>query len=264
MGVFAYCVLVFLFLILYKYGLVSSIYIAMSIIFFIMLKLISKMNNGISKISKKILLSVDKGISFFFDFAYPGVIILASFLFVLVIALSISCVPLSLLRLLDVINISDVSILFISIALGSISCVYCPKVCHWILKKYSPLKDWREHQYQKFQIDLAIYVVSGKNINLLVNLLYLTYLFFAGFFKIQYHTSLINDSVDYAILKAFLVFMAFSGMVRAYKDNDISPEELSVKMLNIILSSNHYSLDRNIDLESDNNNKKGELQNIIH
>lgn len=64
MGVFAYCVLVFLFLILYKYGLVSSIYIAMSIIFFIMLKLISKMNNRISKISKKILLSVDKGISY--------------------------------------------------------------------------------------------------------------------------------------------------------------------------------------------------------
>lgn len=60
---------------------------------------------------------------------------------------------------------------------------------------------------------------------------------------IQYQTPLISNDVDYAILKAFLVFMAFSGIVRAYKDKDVSSKKLGVKMLSIILSHYHYSLE---------------------
>lgn len=59
---------------------------------------------------------------------------------------------------------------------------------------------------------------------------------------IQYQTPLISNDVDYAILKAFLVFMAFSGIVRAYKDKDVSSKKLGVKMLSIIHSHYHYSL----------------------
>lgn len=178
MEILSCCLLVFIIKILCNHALISVVCIVATIIFIVALEKFSKNNNGISSIANKILLFIYRGISFFFDFAHPGFIVLTSFIFVFLFALSISTVPIFLLRILNVINISNSSIIFISFALGSILCVYCPKLFYWMLKKYSPLKDWGEHEYQKFQIDLAIYVVNGKNINLLVNLAYFGYLFF--------------------------------------------------------------------------------------
>lgn len=143
--------------------------------------------------------------------------------------------------------------LFVTIAIASILSDYCTRLSRWILK-HSPLKDWGEHQYQKYQIDLALYVVNGKNINFL----YFVYLSLSGFFMMQYHTPLVSDTVDFAILKAFLVYMAFSGMVKSYRDKSISSAVLSAKMLNIILASNRYSNDKNQEARPSITNEENE------
>lgn len=101
-----------------------------------------------------------------------------------------------------------------------------------------------EHRYQKYQIELVLYVVNGKNINFLVNFLYLVCLSSSGFCMIQYHAPLFSEIVDSAILKAFLVYMAFSGMVKSYQGKSISSDVLSAKMLSMILASNRYSNDK--------------------
>ena len=241
MGLLTFCLFEFLFFKACDLGIKAFYYIAAVISVLVVLRKVSKFGIKISKIVYKILQYIKKGISFLFDFSYPGFVILASFGMVFIIALSISCVPIFLLKVIQVINISNETALFISVAIGSIFGVYCPKLFRWILKKHSPLKDWGEHDYQKFQINLALYLVNGKNINVIVNLLYFVYLFLTAFCEIEYHTSLINEGVDNAILKAFLVFIAFSGMLRAYKDKDISSEKLAVKMFSIILSRYHLS-----------------------
>lgn len=61
---------------------------------------------------------------------------------------------------------------------------------------------------------------------------------------IQYHAPLFSEIVDSAILKAFLVYMAFSGMVKSYQGKSISSDVLSAKMLSMILASNRYSNDK--------------------
>lgn len=256
MGILLFCLFGCFLAILRNHGLISLVCIVAITIFLVLLEKLSKNDNGISSIANKILLIIYRVFSYSFDFTYPGFIILASFMFVLLFAFSIPFVPISLLRILNVINISDVSILFISLALGSILCVYCPKIFYWMIINHSPLKDWGEHEYQKYQINLAIYVINGKNINLLVNLAYLVYLFISGYCMVQYQTPLISYSVDYAILKAFLVFMAFSGTVRAYKDKDVSSKKLGVKMLGIVLSRYHYYFEDNIETESTDNQVK--------
>ena len=78
----------------------------------------------------------------------------------------------------------------------------------------------------------------------MVNFLYLVYLSSSGFCMIQYHAPLFSEIVDSAILKAFLVYMAFSGMVKSYQGKSISSDVLSAKMLSMILASNRYSNDK--------------------
>lgn len=211
---------------------------------FIILNWLSKTNGIIAKLSQRILNAVYYILSFFMDFAYPGFILFFGLFIVILFSISIPSISISLLNYCNIISLSRATTLFVSVAVASITSVYCTRFTRWILKNHSPLKDWGNHRYQKYQIDLALYVVDGRNINFLVNFLYLIYLSLSGFSMIQYHTPLFSDTVDSAILKAFLVYMAFSGMVKSFRDKSISSDVLSAKMLNVILASNRYSNDK--------------------
>lgn len=210
----------------------------------IILNWLSKTNGTIAKLSQRILNAVYTMLSFFMDFAYPGFILLFGLFIVVISSIAIPLVSFLLLNCFNIISLSNATILFVSIAIASIISVYCTRFSHWILKNLSPLKDWGEHRYQKYQIELALYVVNGKNINFFVNFLYLVYLSLSGFCMIQYHAPLFSEIVDSAILKAFLVYMAFSGMVKSYRDKSISTDVLSVKMLSVIFACNRYSNDK--------------------
>ena len=52
--------------------------------------------------------------------------------------------------------------------------------------------------------------------------------------KIQYNEPLITTNIDSAILKAFLVFIAFSNMVNKSKDVEIKTKPLLDKMIRLI------------------------------
>lgn len=210
----------------------------------IMLNWLSKTNGTIAKLSQRILNAGYTMLSFFMDFAYPGFILFFGLFIVIILSIAIPLVSVLLLNCCNIISLSNATVLFVSIAIASIISVYCTRFSHWILKNFSPLKDWGEHQYQKYQIELVLYVVNGKNINFLVNFLYLVYLSSSGFCMIQYHAPLFSEIVDSAILKAFLVYMAFSGMVKSYQGKSISSDVLYAKMLSMILASNRYSNDK--------------------
>ena len=183
---------------------------------FIILNWLSKTNGIIAKLSIQILNTVYIMLSFFIDFAYPGFILFFGLFIVIIFSIAIPLVLILLLSYCNIISLSGATVLFCSIAIASIISVYCAGLSHWILKNLSPLKDWGEHRYQNYQIDLALYVVNGKNINVLVNFLYLVYLSLSGFCMIQYNAPLFSETLDAAILKAFLIYMAFSGMVKSY------------------------------------------------
>ena len=52
--------------------------------------------------------------------------------------------------------------------------------------------------------------------------------------QIQYNEPLITTNIDSAILKAFLVFIAFSNMVNKSKDVKIKTKPLLDKMIRLI------------------------------
>lgn len=131
-------------------------------------------------------------------------------------------------------NISKSSILFISLVFASITSVYGSRFFHWVIKEFSPLKDWGNHKYEAVRIELALYVINKKNVTFLIYFAYLVFLFLSGFMQIQYNEPLIKENVDSAVLKSFIVFIAFSNMVAKSKETEIEAKPLLTKMLQLI------------------------------
>lgn len=131
-------------------------------------------------------------------------------------------------------NISKSSILFISLVFASITSVYGSRFFHWLIKEFSPLKNWGNHKYEAVRIELALYVINKKNVTFLIYFAYLVFLFLSGFMQIQYNEPLIKENIDSAVLKSFIVFIAFSNMVAKSKETEIEAKPLLTKMLQLI------------------------------
>ena len=60
----------------------------------------------------------------------------------------------------------------------SIVSVHCNFIIHWIIKKWSPLKDWGNHKYESVRTDLALYVTSKNNIHYIISFAYVVFLIY--------------------------------------------------------------------------------------
>ena len=65
----------------------------------------------------------------------------------------------------------------------------------------------------------------------LIYFIYLVYLGISGFLQIENADYLISESFDTAILKAFLVFIAFTNMKAKSKEAEINVKELTKKTM---------------------------------
>jgi hypothetical protein len=64
-------------------------------------------------------------------------------------------------------------------------------------------------------------------------------LIISNFVQIQYNTPLMSIAIDNAVLKSFLVFIAFSNMINKSGEVDIESKFLLNKILKLIES--HYN-----------------------
>lgn len=116
------------------------------------------------------------------------------------------------------------TVLFIMLAWGSVLCSTHP-VTKWIIK-HSPLKDTGNHEYEKHREQLAFYLIHPNNIIFIFYLLYFVFLVISGYRLIQCNAYLLSESFDMAILKAFLVFIAYTNMWVKAKNTEIDAKEL--------------------------------------
>ncbi|HBN04862.1 MAG TPA: hypothetical protein DD434_03605, partial [Bacteroidales bacterium] len=165
---------------------------------------------------------------------FPSITILTSYICLGVYAFGIPMLGVKSLDYLFKLNISWETLLFIALAVGSIVSVYGTRLIHWVIKEHSPLKNWENHKYEAVKTELALYVISKNNINFFIYLAYFTYLSISGLMQIQYNEPLITINVDGAILKAFLVFIAFSNMVSKSKDVEIKAKPLLSKIIRLM------------------------------
>lgn len=146
--------------------------------------------------------------------------------------------PASLLLLADKafnIEISVATVVFIVIVFGTIICVYYPNIVKGVLKKHTPLKNWGNHAYEEYKESLGMLIINSSLIKYLVMLSYLIYLAVSSFMTIHSGVPLINADVDNAVIKAFLVFIAYSNLVKQRSEIDINTETLKTIMVKMII-----------------------------
>lgn len=165
---------------------------------------------------------------------FPAFTIFMSYLMVAIYSLGSPLVIIKAFDYLCNLNFSMSTIVFITLTAGAILCVHRPNFIQWIIKKQSPLKDWGEHKYEPIMQELALYVTHKNNINFFIYTAYFVFFTISGFMEIQYNEALISQDLDKAVLKAFLVFIAYSNMVGKSKEVEIKSKPLLDKIIRLI------------------------------
>ena len=219
-----------------KLGITKCIY------FFIIYLVTYLLFKGIIHYKKnKILTIIDNILSFPYLLIVviePTFTILSSYLFLILFSIIPSMLIVLSLIFLFSINLSIETSVFITLSLASIIGTYGEKYIRWIIKEFSPLKHWGNHKYEEFQEELALYVIKKNNIIFFIYFIYLLYLFISNFIQIQYNRPLITVAIDNAVLKSFLIFIAFSNMINKSNQVDIEAKTLLNKIIKLITS--HY------------------------
>lgn len=162
------------------------------------------------------------------DLMHPFLTIVGTYFMV---ALFAFCVPTIFLAAASIVGWWDLkpeTIVFIVIALGSILSSH-----HSVTKgiiRHTPLKNWGNHTYESHREQLAFYLVHPSNMVFIVYLIYFVFLAISGYMLIQNGKYLISESFDMAILKAFLVYIAYTNMRTKAKETEVEAKELIEKI----------------------------------
>ena len=165
-----------------------------------------------------------------FEIGMPFVTIIGTYLFVVLFAFGVPALLLIGLGKTDMIVLRLETIVFIVFSLGSIICSNYHSMTKWIIR-HSPLQDWGNHRYESYRQELADYLIHPSNIVYALYLVYFLFLAISGFVQIQDGGYLISEGGDAAVIKAFLVFIAFTNMRSKQKDAQMDVKELLQKTL---------------------------------
>lgn len=160
----------------------------------------------------------------FMELVHPFIAIVGTYFFVVLPTFGI---PAFLLICLSKCNIwiqRPETIIFIELALGSILCSTY-SVAKWFIRR-SPLKDWGNHEYEKHREQLAYYLVHPSNMVFLLYFIYFVFLAISGYQLIQFDRFLFSNRIDTSILKAFLVYIAYTNMRVKAKETEVDAKEL--------------------------------------
>lgn len=157
--------------------------------------------------------------------AQPFITILGSYFFVFLFAFGIPALILMGLTHFWDLGILPETIVFLVMAGGTILCTNFYILTQWIIKR-TPLRNMGNHKYESYRERLAFYVIHPSNMIFLLYFLYFVFLFVTGFMQIQYDGSLLHRGYDVAILKAFLVFIAFTNMRTKAKETELDTKVL--------------------------------------
>lgn len=164
----------------------------------------------------------------------PFITIVGTYFFVVMFAFGVPAILLIFLSKLEWLVFKPETIAFIVLALGSILCAHSYRTTKWMVHQ-TPLRDWGNHRYESFREELAVYLIHPSNVVFLLYLAYLVVLALSGYMQIENGSYLISESFDAAILKAFLVFIAFTNMRNKAKDAEIDTKQLLGKTMRLFV-----------------------------
>lgn len=169
---------------------------------------------------------------FLFDTLQPFLIIIGTYFFVILFAFGIPVTLLNGLTILGWLGLKPETIIFLTFVLGSIICSNSYYSTKWIVR-HSPLRDWKTHNYESYREELAIYLIHPSDVTFLLYLLYFILISITGFLQLEKDSCFIYKGLDNAVIKAFLVFIAFTNMRTKAKDTNLNTKDLLARTLKL-------------------------------
>lgn len=161
---------------------------------------------------------------FLLSFVKPFITIVGTYFFVALFAFGIPAIIMTWLSKIEWLQLRPETTAFVVLALGSIL-----SSNHSVTKsviRHTPLKDWGNHTYESNREKLAFYLVHPSNMVFIIYLIYFVFLAISGYQLIQDGAYIISESFDMSILKAFLVYIAYTNMRVKAKETEIEAKEL--------------------------------------
>lgn len=166
----------------------------------------------------------------------PIMTVIGTMLFTVGFVLGIPALVLMMSRQLLGLEVTTSTIVFLSLSIGTIICVFFSKLLKWLIKTKSPLRNWGNYKYEAVREELALYIIEPTNINFLIYLAYFVFLAISGFMHFQYNATLVNKDIDDAVLKAFLVFIAYSNVVKNHGIMDFKLNTFVGKVFKLVFT----------------------------
>src|SRR5574344_231583 len=173
----------------------------------------------------RIVISVPLAVIYlFFHASLPFTTIVGTYFFVALFAFGLPAIILAGFSHIGWLVLKPETIAFVVFTVGSILCSNSYRTTKWMIHQ-SPLRNWDNHSYEAYKEKLAIYLIHPSNVIFLLYLIYFMYLGLSGFLQIEDGSFLISKGFDAAMLKAFLVFIAFTNMRTKAKDAKVDAKE---------------------------------------
>lgn len=160
----------------------------------------------------------------------PSVGIMCAYLF----AFAASTLPAILLWIIHIICFglpSPELTMFLLIAFSTTLLSNHTNLIKKVLRKFSPWHAWNENDAQTEFVKIGEYVLQPGNVHFVVSLLYVVFLVLYAIQTIVKYEPLVSPSLSDAILKAFLVYVAYSTMMKRYDEQEISTEGIAKEIL---------------------------------
>ena len=145
------------------------------------------------------------------EITQPFITIVGTYFFLVAFVFGVPASFFVLLVKGGVLDLRFSTIAFLVISFGSILCSHSYSISKFIIR-HTPIRDWGNHTYESYREKLAFYLIHPSNIMFMLYLVYFVFLAISGYRQIQYGEYLISESFDGALLKAFLVYIAFTNM----------------------------------------------------
>lgn len=144
---------------------------------------------------------------------FPSMLILMGL--ITIVLLPYSLVNFLLKGLSNVVELSQQTIMFLSLSMGAIVTAHYSKP---LFKFTSSVLTSHRHQYERYFPMMVEYVYKPANMQFVVYFLYVIYLVVSTVYRFENSEQrMIGNDLDLAVLESFLVFIAFSNMKAKYE-----------------------------------------------
>lgn len=170
-----------------------------------------KRTSRILKLMKTVISIPWRAFCLLFYALMPFIVVMGTCLFLAVFTFGLPALLLEEVSRSGWVTFQRGTIVFVVFTIGSIVCSCFYGLTKWIIR-CTPLRDFGNHASEAYRVQLAISLIHPSNVMFLLYLLYVVLLGISGYLQFEKGGYLMSPEMDAAILKAFVVFIAFTNM----------------------------------------------------